>query len=100
MPISVRAPSSAGSRIDLDSTHAGPGHNIPEDLHQEHLNRVVKDAIRGLGANKTEPAILHVGKALGTLEPVLRQFDAENKVKKPSGTHKPPKCRKGWQTHY
>ena len=79
------------------STHASPGHNIPEDLHQEHLNRVIKDAIRGLGANKTEVAIVRAGKALGTLEPVLRQFDAENKVKKPSGAHKPPSAEKDGQ---
>ena len=51
---------------------------------------MIKDAIHGLGANKTEPAIVHAEKALGTLEPVLHQFDLENKVKKPSGVHKPP----------
>ena len=58
---------------------------MAEDLHQEHLNRVVKDAIRGLGANKTEKAITRAGKALGTLEPVLRQFDAENGLQRPYG---------------
>ena len=36
------------------STHEAPGRNIPSDLHQEHLNRIVKDAIRGLNTNKTE----------------------------------------------
>ena len=76
------------------STHASAGHNIPEDLHQEHLNKIIKDAIRGLGANKTEAAIVYAGKALGTLEPVLRQFDAENKIKNPSGAHKPPSAEK------
>ena len=79
------------------STHASPGHNIPEDLHQEHLNRVIKDAIRDLGANKTEVAIVCPGKALGTLDPVLRKFDAENNVKKPSGAHKPPSAAKDTQ---
>ncbi len=42
------------------STHNAPGRNIPGDLHQEHLNRVVKDAIRGLHSNKTEKAITKV----------------------------------------
>ena len=79
------------------STHARPGHNIPEDMHQEHLNRIIKDAIRGLGANKTEPAIVRAGKALGTLEPVLRQFDEENNVKKPHGAHKTPSAEKDGQ---
>ena len=36
--------------------------NIPGDLHQEHLNRVVKDAIRGLHSNKTEKAITRVAR--------------------------------------
>ena len=63
------------------STHASPRHNIPEDLHQEHLNRVIKDAIRDLGANKTEVAIVHAGEALGTLDPVLWKFDVENNVR-------------------
>ncbi len=72
------------------STHSAPGRNIPEDLHQEHLNRVCKDAVKGLSANKTEVAIDRVGKALGTLSPVLDQFDHQNKVLKPSGAHRAP----------
>lgn len=35
------------------NTHGKPGMNIPADLHMEHLNRVVKEAIRGLGSNQT-----------------------------------------------
>ncbi len=27
------------------NTHNAPGRNIPCDLHQEHLNRIVKDDI-------------------------------------------------------
>ena len=62
------------------STHSLPGKNIPEDLHQEHLNSVVKDFIRGLGANKTEDAIMRIGKALGTPFPVIENFDEENNI--------------------
>ena len=46
-----------------------PGCNIPNDLHLEHLNRLCKTAIKGLGANKTESCITRVGKALGTIAP-------------------------------
>lgn len=67
------------------NVHGLPGRNIPADLHQEHLNRVVKEAIRGLGANKTERAIARVGKALGTVSPVLDQFDNDNGVQHYSG---------------
>ena len=33
-----------------------PGYNISCDLHMEHLNRIVKMSIDGLGAKKTEKA--------------------------------------------
>lgn len=72
------------------NTHGVRGRNIPCDLHQEHLNRVVKDAIRGLHANKTERAITRAGKALGNLYPILDSYDMDNAVKQPSGAHKTP----------
>ena len=34
--------------------HGLPGHNISCDLHMEHINRLVKEAIDGLGANKSK----------------------------------------------
>jgi hypothetical protein len=72
------------------STHNAPAHNIPCDLHQEHLNRVVKDSIRGLHANKTPKAISRAGKLLGTLSPLLENFDHVNEVSQLSGAHKTP----------
>ena len=30
------------------NTHSAPGRNIPADLHQEHLNRLCKESVRGL----------------------------------------------------
>lgn len=41
------------------NVHGLPGRNIPGDLHQEHLNRLAKQAIGRLGSNKTEKQ-LHV----------------------------------------
>lgn len=76
------------------NTHGAPGRNIPEDLHQEHLNRVCKDAIRGLRANKVDAAITRIGRALGTISPVLDQFDDQNNVTKLSGAHKAPSAEK------
>ena len=43
------------------NAHGLPGRNIPADLHMEHLNRVCKEAVRGLGVNKTDEAIVWVG---------------------------------------
>ena len=60
----------------------------------EHLNRLANDAIQNLGANKSEEAIKRVGRSIGTLSPVLDQFDTENSVSLGSGRHtKPSICR-------
>lgn len=70
------------------NVHGIPGHNIPKDLHMEHLNRVVKESIRSLRANKAKKSINRVGRALGTVAPVLANFDQTNGVNSHSGGHK------------
>ena len=52
-----------------------PGRNIAGDLHMEHLNRACKEAIKGLGANKTEKSITRIGKAIGPLTTITSNFD-------------------------
>ena len=54
-----------------------PGCNISADLHMEHMNRVVKTTIEGLGANKTEKAIVRAGKSVGMFTEMLAAFDSE-----------------------
>ena len=39
------------------NVHGLPGRNIPADLFMEHLNRVCKEAMKKLGANKTEKGV-------------------------------------------
>lgn len=51
------------------------GHNIAGDLHMEHLNHICKQAIKGIGANKTEESIIRIGKALGPLAEVTANYD-------------------------
>ena len=63
------------------------GHNISCDLHMEHLNRVVKTAINGLGSNKSEKAIVRAGRAIGVLETAINSYDKEVVVSVPSGKH-------------
>ena len=64
----------------LINTHGQAGRNIPKDLHCEHLNRLCKNSISHLDTNKTESAICHVARALGTIQPVLNNFDSDNLV--------------------
>ena len=72
------------------NTHGLPGHNIPNDLYLEHLNRMCKEAIKDKGANKSEKAIVFTGRILGVLQPVIKQFDAQNEVAAQSGSHRSP----------
>ena len=69
------------------NTSGLPGRNISCDLFMEHLNRQVKQSIMGLGANKSEEAIITVGKAIGTISDTLHTFDSELEVSKDSGKH-------------
>ena len=64
------------------------GKNIPVDLHMEHLNKIAKSSIRFSGSNKTEKAITRIGRAIGTLSPVLEAFDTANNVQASSTRQK------------
>ena len=73
------------SRFINSRGHAG--HNISCDLHMEHLNKLAKVTVQGLGPNKTEKAIQRVGKAIGTLSSMTDTFDTVNNVPSVSGVH-------------
>ena len=72
------------------NVHGVQGRNIPCDLHMEHLNRVYKNAVYGLQANKTPEAIVHTGKSLGALMDILEEVNELVGVKVPSGAHHRP----------
>ena len=69
------------------NTSGKEGHNIPCDLHMEHLNRVLKDSIQQLGANKTKQAIIRAGKCIDKLEVLRNNYDEDNEEKSDSGYH-------------
>lgn len=69
------------------NVHGLPGHNISCDLHLEHLNRLVKTAIEGLGGNKTEKAIIRVGRSIGKLATTMENYDKLHTVPATSGSH-------------
>lgn len=39
------------------NTHGGPGHNIPCDLYNEHVNKLIKQRIQNMGSNLTEQSL-------------------------------------------
>ena len=60
----------------------------------EHLNKIAKGAIGQLGSNKSTKAIERIGRAMGTLSPVLENFDCINKVVHTSSRQRKPKAQK------
>ena len=80
------------------NVHDMEGRNIPCNLHVEHLNRLCKDAVYGLQANKTPSAIVRVGKSLGSLSHFLDKFDKDNGVRVPTGAHHKPSFSKDRDT--
>ena len=56
------------------NSSGGAGNNIPADLHMEHLNCVLKDCVKHLGANKTPRAIVRASKALQPLASITKIF--------------------------
>lgn len=72
------------------NTRGVRGRNIPLDLHQEHLNKLCKDCVKGLGSNKTKQGITRCSKALGILHDLLKNFDENNHVVSANGAHHSP----------
>ncbi len=72
--------------------------NIACDLFMEHLNRMVKDAVSGLGSNKTPKALVRIGKVVGTLDEVLKKFDEDNNDAERSGGTRLPHLIKSCST--
>ena len=65
------------------------GRNVCADLHMEHLNKELKKGISALGSGKTEDTIIRLGKALGTVGPLVNNFDEVNGIKHHKTRHKP-----------
>lgn len=63
------------------------GANIPLDLRMEHLNRLLKLALKQLASNISEAAAQRIAKSLSTLEDVLRMIDMDCNIKSRSGFH-------------
>ena len=56
-------------------TQGKRGTNISADLHIEHLNRVCKEAVDHLGANKTPKAGKRIGSIVGIISSTLDHYD-------------------------
>ena len=69
------------------NTQGKRGSNISADLHIEHLNRICKDAVNHLGANKTPEAVKRVGKIVGIISNTLNHYDKVSGIDHGSDRH-------------
>ena len=56
------------------NTRGGAGRNIPCDLYNEHIVRLIKDVISSMGTNLTEKALQRAARSVSTLYSVCKQF--------------------------
>ena len=76
------------------NTHGKPGHNVPCDLHMEHLNKQLKGCIRSAGSNIYPSAIQRVAKSLGPVSHVCSQFEKELSISVNKEYHTYPSFKK------
>ena len=53
----------------------------------KHLNRILKDGVKGLGENKTDKAITRLGKYVHSLDQILTNFNESLDVHHSAGFH-------------
>lgn len=66
------------------NTRGGLGRNIPCDLYNEHINKLLKEIIVNMGSNLTKEALQRSACSVSTLQAVCSQFDQVSGV--PTGT--------------
>ena len=69
------------------NSHGGPGKNIPCDLHNEHVNKIIKDLIQNMGPNLSEGAIQRAARSVSVIKAICSQFDSQSHVPRFSSKH-------------
>lgn len=63
------------------------GGNIPLDLRMEHLNKLLKTALKQLGSNISEDAAQRIARALTGLERLISNVDSDCNLTGKRGYH-------------
>lgn len=58
----------------------GLGKNIPCDLHNEHVNKLLKQIITNMGSNLTEKSLQRAARSVTALDAITESFDAHSGV--------------------
>ena len=62
------------------NTKGGSGRNIPCDLFNEHMNKLIKDIILHMGPNLTENALKKAVRSVSSIQTICERFDKETGV--------------------
>lgn len=62
--------------------------NMPVDLDVEHLNKPLKTDLKTYRGDITDPSVQRLSRTVEDTEKIVRNFDKQNDVKRPSGTHR------------
>ena len=69
------------------NTHGGLGRNIPCDLHNEHVNKLIKETIHNQGPNLTEQSLQRAVRSSAMLDELSKHFEAASNVPAVTSAH-------------
>ena len=69
------------------NTRGGLGRNIPGDLHNEHVNKLMKHIIVNMGPNLTATALQRAARSVTALEAISESFDRQSGVPHRTSAH-------------
>lgn len=69
------------------NVRGGAGNNIPCDLFNEHINKLLKYIIRNMGSNLTESALQRSARSITTLKRICERFDDQSGVPRRTTAH-------------
>ena len=69
------------------NTRGGLGMNIPCNLYNEHVNKLVKLIIQNMGSNLTEKSLQRAVRCVSPLYAICKRFDAETNVPTITSAH-------------
>lgn len=69
------------------NARGGIGKNIPCDLYNEHIVKLIKTIITNMGPNLTEKSLQRAARSVSTLHSLCKQFDRESNVPAITSAH-------------
>jgi len=69
------------------NTRGGLGKNIPCDLYNEHVNKLIKIIIQNMGPNLTEKSLQRAVRCVSPLSAICKQFDVISHVPATTSAH-------------